>query len=196
MNHPRTVILLGPPGSGKSTQASAMVREMDAVHIDIGLALRKTAELPTPLGRKVSEIMNHRMGLVPDDIVEEVLSGALVAIPGEALVVLDGVPRRLEQISLVDSILSVFGRTIGAVISMTLPEEEVLKRIGLRRFCKVCGRPIPPEGPLITACPSCGGELLKEKTIPKKECGNDSRSFARILLPFLNTIEPKDYCMK
>ncbi len=161
-----TAILLGPPGSGKSTQADFLVREMNAVHIDVGLALRKTSEMKTPLGEKISEIMNTRMGLVPDDIVEEVLSGALASIQPDTSVILDGAPRRETQIDIVEAVLATFEREVDVAIYVALSEEESIRRISCRWMCPRCNRPFVAgvdfrKGEEI--CPACGTTLSRRK---------------------------------
>lgn len=166
MNHPFTAILLGPPGSGKSTQADFLVKEIDAMHVDVGLALRKTSEMPTPLGKKISDIMNQRMGLVPDDIVEEVLSGALASLLPEKPALLDGVPRRVTQIGIVEAVLATFGRRVDAALSVTLSEEESVRRISCRWMCPRCNRPFIAgidfqEGE--ADCPLCTTALIRRK---------------------------------
>lgn len=166
MNKPFTAILLGPPGSGKSTQADFLVREMDVVHIDVGLALRKTSEMKTPLGTKISEIMNHRMGLVPDDIVEEVLSGALASIPSEKSIIIDGAPRRMTQIEIVESVLKTFERRMEVAISVALSEEESVRRISCRWMCPKCNRSFVEGVDFQKSeelCPSCGTTLMRRK---------------------------------
>lgn len=166
MKKPFTAILLGPPGSGKSTQADFLVREMDAVHVDVGLALRKTSEMATPLGAKISDIMNRRMGLVPDDIVEEVLSGALASIPPEKNIILDGAPRRATQIPIVEAVLAIFGRRADVAMYVSLSEEESIRRISCRWMCPRCNRPFIAgvdfrKGEEL--CPSCGTTLSRRK---------------------------------
>ncbi len=166
MNTLFTAILLGPPGSGKSTQADFLVREMDAVHVDIGLALRKTAEMNTPLGARVADIMNRRKELVPDDIVEEVLSGALASVPPNRLVIVDGAPRCETQIEIIDAILKTFERRVNLAIYVALSEEESVRRISHRWMCSQCNRSFVsgvdfPEGNAF--CPSCTLPLSRRK---------------------------------
>ena len=166
MKQPFTAILLGPPGSGKSTQADFLVAEMDAVHIDIGLALRKTSEMETSLGKKISSIMNERMGLVPDDIVEEVLSGALASISPSKNVIIDGAPRRLSQVKLVEDVLATFERAVDFVLFVSLSEEESVRRISRRWLCPKCNRPFIAGVDFRAGeelCPSCGTTLSRRK---------------------------------
>lgn len=142
------------------------MREMNAAHMDMGLALRKTAELDTPLGRRIADIMNTRMGLVSDDVVEEVLAGALASVLPTQNVVLDGAPRRKSQIALVEEVLEKYGRRVDAVLSITLPEEVSVQRIASRRMCPLCNRSFIAGKDFelgVEICPSCGTSLERRK---------------------------------
>lgn len=166
MSQSSTIVLIGPPGSGKSTQADFLVREMNAAHIDMGLALRKSSELDTPLGRRIADIMNTRMGLVSDDVVEEVLAGALASVLPTQNVVLDGAPRRKSQIALVETVLEKYARRVDAVLSITLSEEESVQRIASRRMCPLCNRSFIAGKDFelgAEMCPSCGTSLERRK---------------------------------
>lgn len=181
-----TAILLGPPGSGKSTQANFLVREAGAVHVDIGLALRKTAEMKTPLGARVSDIMNRRKELVPDDIVEEVLSGALASVPPGRLVIVDGAPRCETQIEIVDAVLKTFERRVNLAIYVALSEEESVRRISRRWMCPQCNRPFIAgvdfqEG--TAQCPSCHIPLSRRKDDTEEGVRKRFQVFASNTLP-------------
>jgi adenylate kinase len=194
MNKPFTAILLGPPGSGKSTQADFLVREMEAVHVDVGLALRKTSEMKTPLGEKISEIMNTRMGLVPDDIVEEVLSGALASISPEKSVIVDGAPRRVTQISIVEGVFETFERRADMAIYVALSEEESVRRISCRWMCPHCNRPFVSgvdfqKGEEI--CPLCGTPLTRRKDDTEEGVQKRYHVFATDTLPVVEYYRKK-----
>lgn len=142
------------------------MKEMGVAHVDVGLALRKTSEMETPLGRKISDIMNRRMGLVPDDIVEEVLSGAFASIPPEHPVILDGAPRRVTQIGIVEAVLATFGRKTDAAIYVALSEKESVRRISCRWTCPRCNRSFIAGIDFqedVAECPSCHTALTRRK---------------------------------
>ncbi len=164
MEKPTTLILVGPPGSGKSTQAGLLVAQQNAIHVDVGFALRKEAETGSPLGVEISDVMNNRMGLVPDRIVERVLSKALSSVDTRDLVVLDGAPRRAAQVRIIEAVLRAFNRKVDWVVSIVLPERESIERISRRWHCASCKRSLvagadfSPENP---ACPNCGSHLSR-----------------------------------
>lgn len=195
MNQSFTVILLGPPGSGKSTQADFLVKEMNAVHIDIGFFLRKTAESNTVLGRKISEIVNKRMGLVSDDVVEEVLLETLPTVPLEKNIVIDGAPRRMTQIFAVDRALSKINRVVNSLISITLSEEESIRRISCRWICSRCDRSFVadvdfPVGKEV--CPVCGGALVRRKDDTEEGVQKRYQIFVADTLPIVEYYREKN----
>lgn len=186
MNTAFTAILLGPPGSGKSTQANFLVQEMNAIHVDIGLALRKTAEMNTPLGARVSDIMNRRKELVPDDIVEEVLSGALASVPSDRLVIIDGAPRCSTQIEIIDAILKTFERKVNIAIYVALSEEESVRRISRRWMCPQCNQPFVSGVDFqedTAVCPTCKVRLLRRKDDTEEGVQKRFQVFASNTLP-------------
>lgn len=158
--------LLGPPGSGKSTQAELLKKKFDLVHIDIGSELRAVAEQDTEIGHTVDEIIHHRGELVPDDIMREVFRQALARVPRDKGIILDGAPRYVSQIDALFGILEACGRTIGKVIFIDIPLEESIARISKRYLCFGCRRPFI-LGKDITAndvvCSHCGGKIGQRK---------------------------------
>jgi adenylate kinase len=158
--------LLGPPGSGKSTQAELLRKKFDLVHIDIGSELRAVAEQDTKIGHTVDEIIHHRGELVPDNIMEEVFRQALARVPQGKGIIIDGAPRYVSQIDELLGILETFGRTINKVIFIDIPLEESIARISKRYLCFGCRRPYI-LGKDITAndtvCGFCGGKIGQRK---------------------------------
>lgn len=158
------VIILGPQGSGKGTQAEKLAQKFDAEHIDMGKFLREVAKLDTDLGREIHEIINVRKELVDDKILKKVLHVKLADLPREKGIVFDGVPRREDQLEYFSEALKEFGRKIDKVILITLSEEESIVRISKRRICEKCkktfilGKDIQNES---EKCSDCGGKIIQ-----------------------------------
>lgn len=131
-----TYILLGPPGSGKSTTAKILGAELGLHHIEIGSELRKVALEESELGRLVHDIIYGTKELVPDGIVGKVLKHALSGVTTGVL--LDGAPRQLSQIDEVDKALEEHGRSIERLIYLTLSLEDCITRISRRFLCQNC----------------------------------------------------------
>lgn len=161
---PKAYILLGPPGSGKSTQAEFLKRQFGMAHIDMGSALRKAAAEPTPFGEMLDEIIHKKRELVPDGIVRSVLEAELRKTGPDQDVIIDGAPRRESQIQDTISALVASGKSFCGAIFIELPEEESVKRISCRFSCLSCGQKlilgidIADEQSL---CPRCGGHIAR-----------------------------------
>lgn len=131
-----TYILLGPPGSGKSTEAKILGEKRELRHIEMGSELRKVAAEESPLGTLVNEIIYQKKELVPDGIVGEVLLHALEGV--ETGVLLDGAPRQLSQIDEVEAALGKYHRSIEKIIYLSLSLEDCVARISKRFLCEEC----------------------------------------------------------
>jgi adenylate kinase len=159
----KTYILLGPPGSGKSTQAEYFRERYGAVRFDMGGSLRRVAKESTALGKEIDEIIHERKELVPDSMMRAVLDEELRHISRDALLVMDGTPRRESQIDDVTDALAAFGRSIDRVIYIDLPEEDSVERISKRSSCSGCGKMyiLGKDFTGSDACSSCGGEIIQ-----------------------------------
>lgn len=157
------IILFGPPGSGKGTQAKLLAEKYHVPHISTGDLLREAVTHQTPIGLKAKGYLDAG-ALVPDDImiglIREVVTGG-VAKNG---FLLDGFPRTIPQAEALDKLFQEIGIHVDAVISLRVEHEEVLRRLTDRRVCRSCGR-IFNSGQIVeakpTTCPTCGGELFQ-----------------------------------
>ncbi len=159
------VILLGPPGGGKGTQAKKIVEKYGIPHIATGDILREAVAKGTELGKKAKEYM-EKGELVPDEIVIGIVRERLKQPDCEKGFLLDGFPRTIKQAEALDEMLKELGKKIDAVIYIDVPEEEVVKRIAYRRTCKKCGAVYhliyaPPKED--NKCDKCGGELYQRE---------------------------------
>ncbi len=150
------VVLLGPPGAGKGTQAKRIARETGLVHLSSGDILRDEVSRATDLGRTASGFM-ERGELVPDGLIIDMIRGRIESA-GEGFL-LDGFPRTVEQAEALGGIAP-----IDVVVNIELPREAVVRRLTARRVCEGCGKIYnllydPPADE--TTCPTCGGRLLQ-----------------------------------
>ena len=150
------VVLLGPPGAGKGTQAKQIVNKFGLVHLSTGDILRDEVAHETDLGKTAKEFMN-RGDLVPDQLIIDMIRGRIEAANEGFL--LDGFPRTTAQAEA----LAAFA-TIDVVLNIGLAREEVVRRLTSRRVCRGCGEIYNltfnlAEGE--TTCAKCGGELYQ-----------------------------------
>lgn len=157
------IIILGPPGAGKGTQAKLLSSHYGIPHISTGDIIREEIKRNTALGVKIRGYV-ERGELVPDEDVIEIVKEKILLGNCSGGFVLDGFPRTIIQAKALDHILSGMGLRIDAVINLVVSEEEIVRRISGRRICKSCGATYhlvfnPPKKDL--KCNVCGGELYQ-----------------------------------
>jgi len=124
-------VFIGPPGSGKGTQAQRLVREQGWIQLSTGDLFRDHIKRETELGKRVKGYLD-RGEYVPDDVTVDMVRQRLREIPATTRVVFDGFPRTVAQTEALDSLLGEFGRRVGGVILLEVPREELLVRLGKR----------------------------------------------------------------
>jgi len=159
------LILLGPPGAGKGTQAQMISERYHIPQISTGDILRKAVKEGTPLGKKAKEFMDQGQ-LVPDEVVIGIIDDRLSAEDCKSGFVLDGFPRTITQAEALQPILSKIGKSIDHVINIEVDTEELIRRLTGRRTCRNCGATFhvifhPPrkEG----VCDICSGSLYQRE---------------------------------
>lgn len=125
------LILFGPPGSGKGTQAARLVENYHLVHISTGDLFRAEMEAGTELGLRANDFMS-RGELVPDEVTIGILRNKMLAHREAEGFIFDGFPRTVPQAEALDGLLEMMGQQIDALIMLDVPEEEIVKRILLR----------------------------------------------------------------
>ena len=133
------LVLFGPPGAGKGTQAQFLVEAYGVPQISTGDMLRAAVKAGTPLGVKAQEIMAQG-GLVSDEIVLGIVAERLALDDCHNGFVLDGFPRTIPQADALDQILKQADRAIDTVLSLEVEPEEIVKRLSGRRSCPSCGK--------------------------------------------------------
>jgi len=150
------LIVLGPPGAGKGTQAERFARRRGIPKISTGDILREAVANGSELGRRAKAIMD-RGELVNDDVMVGIVRERLDRDDARAGYVLDGFPRTVAQAEALDAI--VVGRDPLIVVDISVPEEELVRRLASRLVCEACGTNAP--SPDATSCLMCGGRLIQ-----------------------------------
>ena len=158
------IVLMGPPGAGKGTQAERLVKEFGMKHLSSGDIFRAEKASDSQLGLRLARYMDAGE-LVPDDVVVEMMAGAITRVDGALM--LDGFPRTVAQAEALDKQITGAGRPLDAVVVITADDDIIVKRIAGRRACPVCGRGyhvtfMPPkrEG----YCDDCGETELTQRS--------------------------------
>ena len=157
------IILVGPPGAGKGTQAEKIVAKYDVAHISTGDILRANVKAGTELGKKAKSYMDAG-GLVPDDVIVGMMRGRLAEDDCKNGFILDGFPRTVPQAEALTALLAEMGLKLDGVILLDVDDDTVVERLCGRRMCKKCGRIFhvsfkpSTKGDL---CDACGGELYQ-----------------------------------
>lgn len=157
------MVLLGPPGAGKGTQAKLLQEEFAACQISTGDILRQAVAQQTPLGQEAAQYIN-RGALVPDDVIVNLVAERLKQKDCEKGFILDGFPRTIAQAESLDAILKRMNLSLNGVLSVQVPEQVIIERLAGRRTCKSCGALShvafnPPKKAGV--CDRCGGELFQ-----------------------------------
>lgn len=159
------VVLLGPPGAGKGTQAQFICRDYGIKQIATGDMFREARKTQTELGKKVEAYMLAGK-LVPDDVVIEVVDERLWQSDCDKGFLLDGFPRTVAQADALEKLLAKRQKKIDAVLSFLVPDAVIVKRLSGRRVCSLCGAnyhvdfaPSHKE----KVCDKCGGEIIQRK---------------------------------
>ena len=159
----RILLLIGPPGAGKGTQAEILGREFGLPHLASGDLFRAALASGTPLGQRARTYMD-RGELVPDDVTIGMFMDELARPDAAAGAILDGFPRTVTQAAALDRTLADHGERIARAISIEVPTEELVRRLAGRWVCPTCGRAYQDEAdpPRVAGhCDRDGAELVQ-----------------------------------
>lgn len=152
------LVLVGPPGAGKGTQAQFLAAHYSIPHISTGDIFRANLKAETPLGLQAKGFMDNGE-LVPDSVTNEMVKDRLTHDDVANGFLLDGFPRNVAQAEVLRAILAEKKIPLDAVLEFSLANEEIVARLSSRRTCKECGQ--PSVG--VDKCPQCGGDVYQRE---------------------------------
>lgn len=152
------LVLVGPPGAGKGTQAQFLAAHYSIPHIATGDIFRSNLKAGTPLGLQAKSFMD-RGELVPDSVTNEMVRDRLLQDDLANGFLLDGFPRNVMQAEVLRANLAEKGTPLTAVLELSIDNDEIIARLSSRRTCKECGLPTTNTD----KCPTCGGDVYQRE---------------------------------
>jgi adenylate kinase len=157
------IVLLGPPGAGKGTQAKVLSKRLNLVHISTGDILRQNVSEKTELGIQAKGFM-EKGALVPDELVKQMLANRIDEPNAEKGFILDGYPRNVKQAQALDKMLDERNMDIDCVFYLDSSEAVIIQRLSGRLVCTLCGenfhiKNMPPK--VVMICDNCGNRLYQ-----------------------------------
>ena len=152
------LVLVGPPGAGKGTQAQFLAAHYSIPHISTGDIFRANLKAGTPLGLQAKGFMDSGE-LVPDSVTNDMVADRLLQADAEHGFLLDGFPRNVAQAEVLRAILAQKSTPLTAVLELSIDNAEIVTRLSSRRTCKECG--LPAVG--TDNCPTCGGDVYQRE---------------------------------
>ena len=187
------IVLLGPPGAGKGTQAKSMSDTLGIVHISSGDLLRDHQQRNTELGNTARSYMQQGL-LAPDELIIGMIEERIKLPDAQGGYVLDGFPRTVEQAQALEKALEKQGEAIDKVVNISVSEEELVLRLGGRWICRQCQKPYHEvnsaprkEG----VCDECEGELYQREDDASEAVSRRIKVFAEQTSPLIGYYSDK-----
>ena len=188
------LLLMGPPGAGKGTQAAELVKKFNIPHISTGDMFRAAVKEGTELGKQAKAVMDAG-GLVPDEITIGIVKERLAKDDCRKGFILDGFPRTVEQADALAKILDDLGIKLTRVLNIHVPFENLIERAVGRRICKSCGatyhvkfNPTHKDG----ICDECGGDLYQRKDDNEETMKNRLSAYENSTKPLIDYYKKAD----
>ena len=179
------LLLVGPPGAGKGTQAQFLAAHYSIPHISTGDIFRANLKAGTDIGNQARVYMD-RGELVPDDVTNEMVRLRLEESDASKGFLLDGWPRNIAQAQYFDGILSAKNISMDAVLEMQISDAQIITRLSSRRTCRDCGKPSQGE-----KCGACGGELYQREDDKEDVIANRLKVYADQTAPIITFYRDK-----
>lgn len=157
------ILLMGPPGAGKGTQAERLINDFKLPHISTGDMFRAAVKAGTAMGKEAKKYMDAG-GLVPDEVTIGIVREGLAKPECAKDFMLDGFPRTLEQAVALDKIMADMGKKLDCVLNISVPDSELVGRVTGRWLCKDCGATYHVKfnpSKVAGKCDKCGGSLYQ-----------------------------------
>ncbi len=182
------LLIMGPPGAGKGTQAEVLVKELQITHISTGDMFRNAIKEGTEMGKKAKEYMD-KGELVPDEVVIGMVKDRLSQPDCKKGFLLDGFPRTVEQAKALDTTLGSLGIKLDGVVNIVVPLDKLMERLTGRRVCKGCGASYhvlfnPPQA--AGRCNACSGELYQRTDDNEESVGTRLKAYEEKTQPLID----------
>ncbi len=187
------LVLMGMPGAGKGTQAARLAERLGVIHLSTGDILREAVKEETPLGLKAKDTMASGK-LVADELIGDMISERLARADAEDGFILDGFPRTVVQVAILDRVLAQRGIGLDRVVLLGASEAEIVRRLSGRRVCESCGAVYHVESKPSSkgdACDRCDGALIQRPDDTEEVIRERLRVYREQTLPIVDAYKKR-----